>query len=166
MERVQKVAKLISVEGYFSEIYTHEDYKGWFDSSWFTKKKALVRVKAKVSIGFDMEGMKFNIDDNAKTIKVSNLPDPEILSIDHELDYYDLQEGLFNTFSERDLTDINVRAKYFIQQKAMESDLFLTATEQEIEFYEIVEDFAKAIGYTVIWEPRAENEKQEQLLLH
>ena len=57
IEKIQTATKLITMEGYFSEIYDYSDYYG-YDLSVF-RKKALIRVKAKVSVGFDLEKMKF-----------------------------------------------------------------------------------------------------------
>ena len=129
LERMKSVAKVIAVEGYFSEIYTHEDYYN-FDLSPF-RKKALLRVKAKVSVGYDLEGMKMEANDATKIISISNIPDPEILSIDHEIDYYDIQEGTFNSFTEQELTDLNRRAKKFIEEKAQSDELGLLPAAEE-----------------------------------
>ncbi len=96
LERIKQVAKLITVEGYFSEIYDYQDYYG-YDLSIF-RKKALIRVKAKVSVGYDLEKMKVTSDAATKTIHLSGIPPAEILSIEHDLDYYDVPtlEGILH----------------------------------------------------------------------
>ena len=109
LEKVKTVSKLITVEGYFSEIYDYQEHWG-YDLSPF-RKKALIRVKAKVSVGYDLTKMNFEADTKTKTITISNMPDPEILSIDHDLDYYDITEGTFNTFEEADYNKMNAAAK-------------------------------------------------------
>ncbi len=149
LERMKSVAKVIAVEGYFSEIYTHEDYYN-FDLSPF-RKKALLRVKAKVSVGYDLEGMKMEANDATKIISISNIPDPEILSIDHEIDYYDIQEGTFNSFTEQELTELNRRAKKFIEEKAKSDELGLlpAAEEQKLKMLESIEIIANTAGYEV-----------------
>lgn len=149
LERMKAVAKVIAVEGYFSEIYTHEDYYN-FDLSPF-RKKALLRVKAKVSVGYDLERMKIEADDVTKIISISNIPDPKILSIDHDVDYYDIQEGTFNSFTEKEFTELNKRAKNFIEEKAKSDDLGLlpAAEEQKLKMLESIEIIAQTAGYTV-----------------
>lgn len=149
LEQMKSVAKVIAVEGYFSEIYTHEDYYN-FDLSPF-RKKALLRVKAKVSVGYDLEGMKMEANDATKIISISNIPDPEILSIDHEIDYYDIQEGTFNSFTEQELTELNRRAKKFIEEKAKSDELGLlpAAEEQKLKMLESIEIIANTAGYEV-----------------
>ncbi|MBK9982670.1 MAG: DUF4230 domain-containing protein [Saprospiraceae bacterium] len=45
---------------------------------------------------------------------ISGMPPAEILSVDHDLDYYDLSEGFFNSFSTEDYNKINADAKDFV----------------------------------------------------
>ena len=99
MERVSKVFKLVAVEAEVSEIYDYKQYKYWDID--LLRKQALVRVKAKVSVGYDFEDLEFQINEKAHVISIVGFPDPKILSIDHELDYYDMDEGLFNSFRRR-----------------------------------------------------------------
>ncbi|NTW34279.1 MAG: DUF4230 domain-containing protein, partial [Bacteroidetes bacterium] len=71
------------------------------DVSFFTKK-ALIRVKARILAGFDFEKVKISVDEKSKTVTISNIPPPQILSMEHDLDYYDITEGIFNSFSTED----------------------------------------------------------------
>jgi hypothetical protein len=145
LERIKQVAKLVTVEGYFSEIYDYQDYYG-YDLSLF-RKKALVRVKAKVSVGYDLEKMKITAMPETKTIRLSGIPPAEILSIEHDLDYYDVQEGFFNEFSTEDYNKLNANAKEFIRKKAMESDLTKTATTQRNTLLETMKFMAESAGW-------------------
>jgi len=147
LEKIKSVSKLITVEGYFSEIYDYKEYWG-YDFSPF-QKKALIRVKAKVSVGYDMSNMQIDADALTKTITISELPDPEILSIDHDLDYYDLTEGLFNSFTAQELTRLNEKAKNYIREKADESDLIIAAVEQGNKTTDIIKFMAESMGWTV-----------------
>ena len=152
LERVESVTKLISVEGHFSEIYDYKDHY-YFDISPF-QKKALLRVKAKVSVGYDLEKLKIETDITNKKLIISGLPDPQILSIDHEIDYYDLQNGVFNSFSNQELTQLNANAKDYIRKKADTSDLFLQAEKQAAEIMDMIQFMAESAGWTVEILPR------------
>ncbi len=154
LEKIKTVAKMITVEGYFSEIYDYEDYWG-YDLSIF-KKKALLRVKAKVSAGYDLSNMTIEANSGKKKIVISNIPDPEILSIDHDVDYYDLQEGIFNNFTAEDYTKLQVSAKDFIEQKAKESDLFLAAEEQSGQMLDMIRFIVESAGWTLEFRTRFE----------
>jgi len=145
LERVKKVAKLITVEGYFSEVYDYKDYWG-YDYSIF-RKKALVRVRAKVSVGYDLNEMKMDANPQTKTITVSNLPAPSILSIDHDLDYYDISQGTFNTFTEADYNKINANAKKYIEQKVQESDLMEVARKEGNQALDLMKFIAESADW-------------------
>ena len=147
LERVESVTKLISVEGYFSEIYDYKDHY-YFDISPF-QKKALLRVKAKVSVGYDLNQLKIEASEATKTLTISNLPDPQILSIDHDIDYYDVQNGAFNSFSNKDLTKITNDAKDYIREKANTSDLFLEAEKQSVEMLDMIKLLVETAGWTL-----------------
>lgn len=145
LERVKKVAKLITVEGYFSEVYDYKDYWG-YDFGIF-RKKALVRVRAKVSVGYDLNQLKIDANERTKTITVSNLPAPKILSIDHDLDYYDISEGTFNSFTEADYNKINTNAKKYIEKKAEESDLIEIARKEGNQALDLMKFIAESAGW-------------------
>lgn len=147
LEKVRKVAKLVTVEGHFTELYTHKDFWG-YDFSPF-RKKALLRVNATVQVGYDLEKMQIEMVPAQRKIVISNLPDPEILSIDHNVDYYDIQEGTFNYFTPEDYTAINRRAKEYIREKARQSWLFEMAARQGNEMLEIIEFMAAGAGWAV-----------------
>jgi len=147
LEKIKKVTKLITVEGYFAEIYDHKDYY-YYDISPF-RKKALLRVKAKVSVGYDLGNMKIETIPDKKKIIISQLPDPKIISLDHDVDFYDLQQGTFNSFTAKDYTELNKKAKEYIEKTALESDLLTTAKQQANTTFELIEFIAKGSGWTV-----------------
>jgi len=147
LEKVQRVAKMITVEGYFSELYDHKDYYS-YDISIF-RKKAILKVKGKVSIGYDLEKMEFDVDPLKRELIIRYFPDPEVLSIDTDVSYFDLQEGLFNSFNEEDLTKLNAKAKDLIRKKANESDLMLQAEDQANDIRELIIFIAEESGWTV-----------------
>ncbi len=160
LERIEQVAKLITVEGYFSEVYDYKDY--WrFDWSPF-QKKALLRVKAKVSVGYDLSKMKIESRPQEKLLIVSHLPDPEILSTDHEVDYYDISEGVFNSFTEADYTKMNRSAKKVIEDQAKKSDLMLSAEKQAYEILELMRFMVESSGWRMEFQPDGlEREKKK-----
>ncbi|MGB1218097.1 MAG: DUF4230 domain-containing protein, partial [Saprospiraceae bacterium] len=86
---------------------------------------------------------------SSKTIYIQNIPDPEIIALEHDLDYYDIAEGYFNSFSEKELSKIDGKAKESIRKKAMESDLMLKAEQQGNKMLEIIEFMVKESGWKV-----------------
>jgi len=152
MEKISKVFKMVAVEGEVSEIYDYKAYQ-YLDLS-LLRKKALVRVKAKVSIGYDLDKVEFVIDDATKTIRMKNFPEPEMLYVEHDLDYYDLQESMFNEFSADDLTKINARAKEYATTLIEKGPLFQKAKEQKGEIISLLSDMWQQTGWTFVIEDR------------
>jgi hypothetical protein len=145
LERVKKVAKFITVEGDFQNVHQYND-SYWSDVS-FLRKKALIKVQAKVSMGYDLKKAQFEIDPEQKILRVRNLPQPEVIAVDHELQYYDIQEGMFNNFSEAELTSIGKVAKRKLRQEAMNGPLMDRAMEEGLESLEIIKLLVEQAGW-------------------
>lgn len=145
LEKIQAVAKLSTVEGTFSEIYNYSEYQGYFTFFW--DKKVLVRVRATVAAGYNLEHLNMEADPVTKTIRMSGLPKPEILSIDHTLDYYDISEGIFTSFSPEDYTRINQRAKDLIRDNALKSNLLSQADEQGAKMLDLIRFMVEGAGW-------------------
>ena len=129
LERIEKVFKVVVAEGYFTEIYDHNSQKeflGFFN----VNKKALVISRAKVSVGFDFGRMKVKRDDVSRKLIVEEFPDAEVLSIDTDYKFYDINQGWLNKFNHQDYTNILNEAKKVMQDKALTSDLPKVANRQ------------------------------------
>lgn len=148
LEKIQAVTKLITVEGQFSEIYNYNESDGYLLNLW--DKKVLVRVRATVSAGYDLERLHLEADPVTKTVRMSALPEPQILSIDHSLDYYDISEGYFTSFTPDDYNRINQRAKDLIREKAQESTLLPAAQEQADKMLELIRFMVESAGWKLV----------------
>lgn len=144
MERIRSVMKLATVEGNYTEVYTHSDYSGFF--TYFWDKKMIMRVTATVSAGYDLERVKMEVDGKARVLRIGPLPSPTILSIDHKIDYYDISEGVFTSFSPTDYNQINEKAKDLIRQKA-QSQLLPAAREQAAKTFELLRAMLEGAGW-------------------
>ncbi len=129
LERIEKVFKVVMAEGYFTEIYDHsskKEFMGFFN----VNKKALVVSRAKVSVGFDFGKMKVKRDETTRKLVVEQFPEAEILSIDTDYKFYDIDQGWLNKFNHEDYTNILNEAKKVMQEKALTSDLPKVANRQ------------------------------------
>jgi hypothetical protein len=147
MEKIKKVAKLVTAEGYISEIYSYEEYQR-FDWPFF-RKKALIRVSGRVSVGYDFNRSILEIDEDAQVVYIKSIPEAVILSVEHDMDYYDLQEGMFNKFTTEDYNRMNRHAKDLIRKSALKSGLMAAAEEQKNEFFETISLILQGFGYTL-----------------
>lgn len=148
LNQIREVAKLVSVEGYFTEMYRYKNYYN-LDWSIFTKK-ALIRVKARASMGIDLNKMKLVFDDKSKTLFIGPMPEPELISLEHDIDYYDISEGTFNSFSPEDFNKINNDAKNYIRNVALQSDLPAKARTQSAKTLKTIQVMAEAAGWKVV----------------
>ena len=147
MKKISKVFKLVAVEAQVSEIYNYKQYRYWDIN--LLRKQALVRVKANVSIGYDFEEVEFLVDEKERIVTLVWFPDPKILSIDHELDYYDMEEGLFNSFDGEELTEISKKAKEYAASMIDKTELFDQAEEQKAEIMSMLDSILKSSGWNL-----------------
>lgn len=147
LEKIKKVSKLITVVGEFSEIYHHENVQEKWMGMLTSKKKALILINAKVHIGFDFTKIKMVADTNKKEILLSQFPEPEVLSIEPDLRFYDMKNGLLNKFDSTDLTKLNREAKEHILQKIPDSKLIQTANQEALEAILLMQSLVDTIGW-------------------
>jgi hypothetical protein len=147
LEKIEKVTKLVTVEGYFSEIYSYKDYYK-FDF-WPFRKKALLRVKARITAGIDLNDLKIGAEEEHKKIVIKGNFMSDILYMETDFDYYDLTEGTFNSFSEKDHTELQRKAKDYIRNSARESDLLIQAEEQVKDLIQLLRFMIESSGWTL-----------------
>lgn len=147
LDKIKKVCKFITVEGDFTEIYHHEDVKEKFLKLVSSKKKALVVIKAKAHIGFDLSKIKMTANNHSKTVVLSQFPQPEVLSIETNLNYYDIKNGVFNKFEAEDLTTLTAQTKVHVKDKIPESGLFIAAQREALEAIAIMQHIVETIGW-------------------
>lgn len=157
LESVKNVLKLSTVEADFIEFYRYENTKH-IDISMF-RKKAFIRVKAKVLIGFNLDSLDIRVDHAAKKIIIGPIPGAEILSIDHSLYYFDIDEGIFNSFSRNEYNMFQKVTKEKIRKKAERSDLILKAENELKQHLAIYQKLFRESG----WEVEIRYEEREQI---
>lgn len=164
LDKIKSVCKLVSVEGDFAEIYRYENIKEGFMSLLSSKKKALVVINAKAQIGYDLKKLQLRADLEKKRIVLAAFPEPEVLSIEPDIQFYDIQNGLFNSFSSDDLTDLNAKAKEHIREKIPESGLLDTAKREALEAVLIIEKIVETIGWKLDYSALELSNREKQFL--
>ncbi len=157
LEKVKKVCKLVTVEGNFVEHYDETNSKPLtlylpFPTTFSFSKKAFLEVRATIMVGYDMEQLSITADSARHTLFLRNLPEPEVLSIDHELKYNQLEESIFNGFTPEDYTLLNKNAKALLEKKALESNLVDKAREQGNQMLSVIVYMAESVGWKVVIE--------------
>lgn len=164
VESIRRVFKIVVAEGQLNEIYNYENTKKLLKFIPSTKK-ALVVVRAKVLVGYDIEKCRWEVDEAGKKISLLEFPKPEILSIDPDFNYYYFEDDLFNFIGRKDLQEIQDLAKQQVRNTALQSGLVKTAAEQmKLLLTEIatanqwqIENTSLIDNYAYLPEPEEEN---------
>jgi len=127
-ESIKKVFKLSILEIKVSEIYKFDDTKKILFFK--LKKKALIVVSAKVMLGFDFFKSDIVYDLEKRKIIFNKLPDPEILSIETNYDFYDIEQSSIHKFNEKDLNQILSNVKKELELKILKESNILICKEQ------------------------------------
>ena len=149
LDKIKSVCKLTSVEGDFSEIYHYEDESVHFLRMISSKKRALIVIKAKASVGYDLKKLRLKTDVDTRQVRIVHFPQPEILSVETDFTYYDIKDGLLNKFGAEDLTKLNQEAKQHIIDKVPESGLLQIARKEALDAILIIEKIVETIGWEV-----------------
>lgn len=164
LDRIKTVCKLVTVEGDFAEIYRYENIKEGFMSLLSSKKKALVVINAKAQVGYDLKKLKLTADNDRKRIVLNEFPEPEVLSIEPDIQFYDIKNGLFNSFSSNDLTELNQQAKNHIRDKIPESGLLDTARKEALQAVLLIEKIVETIGWKLDYSALELNQEEIKYL--
>ena len=164
LDKIKRVCKFITVEGDFAEIYHYEDVKEKFLKLISSRKKALVVINAKAHVGFDLSKVQMQSDIKSKTVVLSHFPQPEVLSIESDINYYDKQDGMFNKFEASDLTELHTKAKEHIMDKIPESGLYNVAKLEALEAIQLIENLVQTIGWTLDYSALKVEGKEKKLL--
>jgi hypothetical protein len=165
LDKIKRVCKFITVEGDFAEIYHYEDVKQKALKLISSRKKALVVINAKAHVGFDLNKVKMNSNSKTKTVVLTHFPEPEVLSIESDINYYDKQDGMFNKFEAADLTELHTKAKAHIKDKIPESGLYNVAKQEALEAIQLIENLVETIGWKLDYSALEIEAKEEKTLL-
>lgn len=145
--QLENVGKLVVTEAAFSEVFSYEDSKDYFKMISF-KKKTLVIVNAKVTVGFDLSKLETYIDKENKEVHITYVPDEEI-NIYPELFYYDITQDYFNQFEAKDLNKIKKKVDALLQRKIEQSQLKDNAKNRLISELQKVYFLTSSMGWSL-----------------
>lgn len=159
LDKVKDVMKLVTVEANFNELYNETRTRPVtlylpLPSTFTFDKKAILEVRGKVLVGYDLEKVRITADSTDRVLRLSNLPQPEILSIDHEVAFRNLEESWFNSFTAEDYTSLSANAKEVLRKKVIESQLLDRARDQGNRMIDVIRFMAESAGWRVELEPQ------------
>lgn len=155
LERVREVCKLVTIEGDLSELYNETTSREVtlylpLPTRFRFDKKVTVQLTGKVLVGYDLKKIALDLNESLRTLTISGLPAPEILAIEHDLQYRNISESWFNSFTPEDYTALQKSAKDFLREKALESDLLARAQSQGLGMLNTIRLLAETAGFELI----------------
>ena len=121
-QQIINVGKLVVTEGRFAEVLTYKDRDSYMMNMLTFEKKALIIVNANVTVAYDLRQVKYDIDEANKTITILSIPKEEI-TINPDIQFYDIDQGSMNPFTGEDYNKINKTVKANLAKKIDKSTL-------------------------------------------
>lgn len=158
IQNIKDVCKLVTVEAELQEIFDEKSNRNVtvylpLPTNFTFSKKASIEVVGKVLVGYDLEKITIDVDSINKILYIRDLPNPEIISIEHDVKYRSLDESFFNEFTPNDFTQLNKSAKAVLKQKAIEEKLLDRAEEQGNEVLRVIQFMANGFGWEAKIQP-------------
>ncbi|WP_299519642.1 DUF4230 domain-containing protein [Winogradskyella sp.] len=147
-EQIKNVGKLVVTEGHFSEVYTYKNSKSVFADLLEAEKQAIVIVNADVTVGYDLSKIEYKIDEDNKVLRILNIPKEEI-TINPDLEYYDIQADFLNQFEAKDYNEIKETVKKSLMKKIESSELKSNAQNRLISELSKFFILTNSLGWTL-----------------
>ena len=153
-EEIKTVCKLVAVEGTYSERFDSLNEKSVpilypLPYKYKLSKEATIFVTGRLMVGYDMSKMEIKMDSASKTVRLSKVPSPEVLAIDHDVKYENIEESWFNSFTADDFTALNKSAKEAVRKRGVSDDLIYRAEKEGNQMIQIINLLAENAGWTV-----------------
>lgn len=150
-QELKNVSKLIVTEGHFVEVYNYKDSKELFGSLVTADKKALVVVNSEATIAYDLSQIKYEVDEENRTIRITNIPDPEI-KLNPDFEYYDVTADYFNPFSAKDYNNIKRNVTASLLKKVEASSLRSNAENRLVSELSRILVLTHSMGWSLVFD--------------
>jgi hypothetical protein len=145
---LKNVGKLIVTEGSYAQVYSYNDSKNLMYGLFDARKKALIVVNAKATIAYDLSKISTDVDEASKTVTITNIPEPE-LSINPNIQYYDVTQDYLNQFTASDYNKIKTRIEKSLRKKIEASELRTNAENRLISELQKIYILTHSMGWTL-----------------
>jgi len=147
-KELNNVGKLIVTEGSYAQVFSYSDSKNLMYGLFDARKRALVVVNAKATIAYDLSKVEKNVDENTRTVTITKIPEPE-LSINPNIQYYDVTQDYLNQFTASDYNKIKSRIEKSLRKKIEASELRTNAENRLISELQKIYILTNSMGWTL-----------------
>jgi len=147
-KELKNVGKLIVTEGSYAQVFSFNDSKDLLYGLTYARKKALIVVNAKATIAYDLSKINKVVDETTRTVTITNIPEPE-LSINPNIQYYDVTQDYLNQFTASDYNKIKERIEKSLRKKIEASELRTNAENRLISELQKIYILTNSMGWTL-----------------
>ncbi len=147
-KQIKNVGKLVVTEGNFAQVFSYKDSKRFYLDVLSARKKALIIVNADVTVAYDLSKLKTEIDPETKTVTITYIPEEEI-SINPNIQYYDVTQDYLNQFEAEDYNKIQQRIKKSLREKIENSSLKTNAKNRLVSELQKIYILTNSMGWTL-----------------
>lgn len=159
-KELKNVGKLIVTEGSYSQVLSYSDSKDLLYGLFDARKRALIVVNAKATIAYDLSKVEMEVDESRKTVTITKIPEPE-LSINPNIEYYDMQQDYLNQFNASDYNKIKQRVEKSLRKKIEASELQTNAENRLISELQKIYILTNTMGWTLEYNGKPIEEEQD-----
>jgi hypothetical protein len=113
-------------------------------------KKALIVVNADVTVAYDLCQMKYDINEENKTITILYIPKEEI-TINPDIQFYDVDQSQLNPFTGDDYNKINKTVRANLAKKIEKSSLKANAENRLISELSKILILTNSMGWKLVY---------------
>jgi hypothetical protein len=148
--QINKMNKMVVAEQSLSQIYNHTSKKSLpgLSSIYSADKKVTLLVNAKVQASYDLNKMEVELDSIHKKIVIKSIP-PVDLKVYPDVDFFDVDQSMFNKFEKDELNAIKQRGIAEVEKKIDKEQLKKEAHQQLIQNLSDLYQIAKIYGWEV-----------------
>ncbi|WP_417443643.1 DUF4230 domain-containing protein [Joostella sp.] len=159
-QEIKNVSKLVVTEGHFSQVFNYKQSEKIFANLLTTEKKALVVVNADVTVAYDLSKINFNVDQENKTLFITDIPEPEI-KINPDLKYYDISGDYLNPFNANDFNKIKNQVNIAIGKRVDNSNLKSNAENRLMSELSRFYVLTNTLGWKLVYNKEVINTPEE-----
>lgn len=147
-KQIKNVGKLVVTEGNFAQVYSYNDSKKFYLDVLSARKKALIIVNADVTVAYDLSKLQTEVNPETKTVTITYIPEEEI-SINPNIQYYDVTQDYLNQFEAKDYNRIQERIKKSLMEKIEKSTLKSNAKNRLVSELQKIYILTNSMGWTL-----------------
>ena len=146
---IQRLNKLVVAEQNYSNITTSHSRNSFMDLDFVgTKSKIILKVDIRAQASYDLSKMQVEIDSVNEIIHIKRIPELQIDTFP-DVEFLDIDQGIFNQFTEEDINAIKSRAIKNVQKTMDTTDLRQQAHEQLLQNLEEIYLLAHIYGWKI-----------------